>query len=89
MNGGVVLVNVDKFRKDNLYQKSFFAAKAYEYFACPYQDILLIISNFNFKYMPLNFNTPQFYNNDELLLKKKNNTRYMKLWMKSQKYSPF
>ena len=89
MNGGVVLVNVDKFKEDNLYQKSFFAARAYEYFTCPYQEILLIISNFNFKYMPLNFNTPQFYNNDEISKKQMNNTKFMNLWKKYQKFSPF
>ena len=60
-NTAVCLVNVRKFRKDNLYKEAFFAAIAYEDLPCPYQDIFLIISHFKFKYLPLNYNCDDFY----------------------------
>ena len=46
-NGGVCLVNVRKFREDNLYKNAFFTSIAYSNLPCPYQDILLVISNYN------------------------------------------
>ena len=50
-NGGVTLINIRQFRKDNLYKKAFFTYIAYNYLPCPYQDILLYISTVcTFKY---------------------------------------
>ena len=37
-NSGVCLVNVRKFREDNLYQKAYYVSLAYTHLACPYQD---------------------------------------------------
>ena len=88
-NGGVCLVNIRKFREDNLYLKSFLASLAYNYFPCPFQNILLIISNFKFKYLPLNFNSPQIFENDEQIKQKVTNTNTIIQWMNSQKNSPF
>ena len=83
------MVNIRKFREDNLYVKSFLASLAYNYFPCPFQNILLIISNFKFKYLPLNFNSPQIFENDEQIKQKVTNTKTIIQWMNSQKNSPF
>lgn len=87
-NTAVCLVNVRKFRKDNLYKEAFFAAIAYEDLPCPYQDIFLIISHFKFKYLPLNYNCDDFYN-DERELKERTVTDKINNYMKCQKNSPF
>ena len=87
-NTAVCLVNVRKFRKDNLYKEAFFAAIAYEDLPCPYQDIFLIISHFKFKYLPLNYNCDDFYN-DERELKERTVTDKINHYMKCQKNSPF
>ena len=88
-NTGVCLINVRKFREDNLYQKAFYASIAYSFLPCPYQDILLVISNFKFKYWPLNYNCPQFFGNETELKIRKNDTVYIKTFMGQQKNSPF
>ena len=88
-NSGICLVNVRKFRIDNLYRNAFFAAIAYYKLPCPYQDIFLMISNYKFKYWPLNYNCPQFFENNEQIKKKEYNTKYIKLWLEKQKNSPF
>ena len=88
-NGGVCLVNIREFRKDNLYQKAYFSSIAYKNLPCPFQDIFLIISNFKFIFMPLNFNVPQFFDNDEQITNKDNNTDAIKWWMDFQQFTPF
>lgn len=70
-NGGIVLVNVTLFRKDNLYERAFFTSMAYNYLQNPFQDILFLISVYKFKYLPLNYNCKQFFDNDEQIIKKK------------------
>ena len=55
-NTGVVIVNIRLFRKDELYKKSVFVGKSYNYFKCPTQDILITVANYKFQYIPLNFN---------------------------------
>ena len=87
-NTGVCLVNVRKFREDNLYREAFFAAFAYTDMPCPYQDIFLIISHFKFKYWPLNYNCHQYYENEEQLKEKKTDTYWIKFYLKLQKDSP-
>lgn len=81
--------NVREFRKDNLYKKAFFMSKAYLTLPCPYQDILFIISNYRFKYMPLKYNCKRFFENDEQMKNKVNETKLIKKWIKKQKYSPY
>ena len=88
-NSGICLVNVRQFRKDNLYKNAFFAAIAYYNLPCPYQDIFLMISKYKFKFWPLNYNCPQFFENDEQMIKKEFNTKFIKKWLKKQKNSPF
>ena len=88
-NTGICLVNVRKFREDNLYEKAFYTSIAYAELHCPYQDIFLVISHFKFKYWPLNYNCPQFFDNDEQLKQRKNDTRWIKNFMKLQNNSPF
>jgi len=88
-NSGVCLVNVRKFREDNLYYNAFYASIAYSYLPCPYQDIFLVISNFKFKFWPLNYNCPQFFENDKQLKERKNDTEWIKSFMEKQKNSPF
>ena len=68
-NTGVCLLNVRKFREDKLYKRAFYASIAYEYLPCPFQDILIMISNYNFKFFPMNFNCNQFYKNKEKFIK--------------------
>ena len=63
-NTGVCLVNVRKFRKDNLYKSAFLASLAFNKLPCPYQDIFIMISNFKFKFWGLNYNCPDFFFND-------------------------
>ena len=88
-NTGICLVDVRKYRKDNLYKKAYFAAMAYNFFPSPFQEILLIICNYKFKYWPLNYNAPQFFENDEQMIQKDKNTKYIKVWKNFQKFSPF
>lgn len=88
-NMGVSLVNVRKFRKDNLYKRAFFAGIAYNHLPCPYQDIFLMISNYKFKYWPLNYNCPQFFQTDKEMNEKTYNTSAFKGWLGSQKNTPF
>ena len=88
-NGGVILLNVTKYNIDNLYRKAQLTTLAYNYFMCPFQDILLFISNFQFKFFPLNYNCPQFFENDEQMIKKEFNTKYIQMWLEKQKNSPF
>lgn len=88
-NGGVILINVTKYKIDNLYRKAQLTSLAYNYFACPYQDILLFISNFQFKFFPLNFNCPQFFENDKQMIKKEINPRIIKIYLNCQIFSPY
>ena len=87
-NTGICLVNIRKFREDNLYRNAFFAAIAYEDLPCPYQDIFLMISNYKFKYWPLNYNCPQFFGDNEKNLTDNNSTE-IKHWLFFQEFSPF
>ena len=87
-NTGICLVNIRKFREDNLYRNAFFATMAYEDLPCPYQDILFMVSNYKFKYWPLNYNCPQFFSDDEINLKDFN-SKNMKFWLSYQENSPF
>ena len=88
-NTGVCLVNIRKFREDNLYQKAFLASIAYNYLPCAYQDIFLMISYFKFKFWPLNYNCPQFFEYGEQIKERKNDTRWIKDFMSLQRNSPF
>jgi len=87
-NTGICLINIRKFREDNLYKNSFFAAMAYKHLPCPYQDILFMVSNYKFKYWPLNYNCPQFFTDSEKNLKDYK-SRAIKNWLSTQKNSPF
>jgi lipopolysaccharide biosynthesis glycosyltransferase len=87
-NSGICLINIRKFREDNLYKNAFFSSIAYKFLPCPYQDILLMISNYKFKYWPLNYNCPQFFTDNEKHIKN-NNSKKIKYWLSFQKYSPF
>ena len=88
-NAGVCLVNVRKFRKDNLYKKAFFASLAYERFPCPFQEIFLIISNFKFKYWPLNYNAPQIFGNDSEMMGKSYDIPSLKILLNIQGKTQF
>ena len=88
-NTGICLVNVRQFRKDNLYRNAFFASIAYHELPCPYQEIFLMISNYKFKYWPLNYNCPQLFENDKQIINKEYNTKYIKMWLELQKNTPF
>ena len=87
-NTGVVIVNIRLFRKDELYKKSVFVGKSYNYFKCPTQDILITVANYKFQYIPLNFNIRLYFRNEkERMMKKKIPT--VKRWLRIQKYSPY
>ena len=86
-NGGVFLVNIPLFRKDDLYKKAVFVGKSYSYIECPVQSILITIANYKFKYIPLNYNLNLFYETKEELIKKK--TKSIEKWMITQRLSPY
>ena len=88
-NTGICLVNVREFRKDHLYRTAFYSALAYYDLPCPYQDIFLMISNYKFKFMPLSFNCPQFFENDEQMENKSCNTSAINHWLDFQQKSPY
>ena len=88
-NTGICLFNVRLWRKDNLYKQSILATIAYKSLPCPYQDILLIISNFKFKYFPLKYNCHPFFDTDEDMKNRNNNTKLIKEWMNNQRFSPY
>ena len=64
-NTGVCLINIRKYREDNLYRTSYFTSLAYSKLICPYQDIFIMISNYKFKFWGLNYNSPQIFKNKE------------------------
>ena len=85
--GGVLLINVRLFRKDELYKKAVFLSKSYNSFDNPCQDIIITIANYKFAYIPLNFNTNLHYNNEEDRQAKKN-ISFIGVWLKYQRFSP-
>jgi hypothetical protein len=87
-NGGVMLVNVRLFRKDNLYKRAFFMPILYNNLYTPVQDILLSITNYKFKYMPLIFNSNIiFYKHEQV--KEINDSIIIQKWFKMQQYTPY
>jgi len=88
-NTGVCLVNIRKFRNDNLYEKAFFTAYAYRVINLPYQDIFLKISDFKIKIFPLNYNCKQFYNYKEQIYNRNITNNYIMKWIHGQKFSIF
>ena len=87
-NGGIVLVNIRLFRKDELYKKAVFVSKSYYNFSSPVQSILITIANYKFTFIPLNYNIKLFYDNEEDKLKKKE-IPSIKKWLDSQRLSPY
>ena len=85
--GGVLLVNIRSFRKDELYKKAVFVSKSYDSFENPCQDIIITIANYKFAYIPLNFNINLHYDNEEDKLAKKN-ISFIGIWLKYQRFSP-
>ena len=66
-NTGVCMINVRKFREDNLYKAAYFTSLAYSKLICPYQDISIMISNYKFKFWGINYNCPEFLHTDREL----------------------
>jgi hypothetical protein len=67
----------------------FLTSMAYNCLQGPYQDIYFLISVYKFKYLPLNYNCKQFFDNDEQINKKNKDTKYIKFYVENQKFSPF
>ena len=88
-NIGACLVNIKLFRKDNLYMAGYFTRYAYDYLPCPTQEMFFLVSQYKFKYFPLIFNYPQFYDNDFQISNKEYNTSLINFYMKGQENSPF
>ena len=88
-NSGVCLYNVRLWRKDNLYKKSILARHSYKNMPCPYQDILIVISNYKFKYFPLKYNCNPFFLTYEDMKNRKKDTKLIEDWIKSQRFSPY
>ena len=86
--GGVLLVNVRLFRKDELYKKAVFVSKSYNSFENPCQDILETIANYKFVFLPINFNLNLHYDNDKDMLERKN-VSGIESWLKFQRFSPY
>ena len=87
-NTGVCLVNIRKFREDGLYKRAYFSKIAYNHLPCPYQDIFLMISNYKFKFWPLNYNAPQFFKTDDEMNEKNYNSVFRK-YLESQNKTIF
>ena len=58
------MINVRKFREDNLYKAAYFTSLAYSTLICPYQDISIMISSYKFKFWGINYNCPEFLHTD-------------------------
>ena len=86
--GGVLLVNIREFRKDELYKKALFVSKSYNSFENPCQDILETIANYKFVFIPLNYNVNLHYDNDKDMLEQKD-VPGMETWFKIQRFSPY
>lgn len=87
-NGGACLVNIRKFREDNLYKRALYAYMSYNNILCPFQEIFMMIVNYKFVYFPLNYNCPQFFDDDEKNVTD-NNSRGINHWLFFQQFSPF
>ena len=87
-NAGVFLVNIRLFRRDELYKKAVFVGKSYHSFECPIQEILITITNYKFKYFPLNYNLNLYYDNEEDKLKKRK-IPSIERWLDLQQLSPY
>ena len=88
-NIGSCLVNVRLFRRDNLYMAGYFVRHAYDQLPCPTQEMFFLVSQYKIKYFPLEYNCPQFFNNDEEILHKKYNNSLINFYMLGQQNSPF
>ena len=86
--GGVLLINIRLFRKDDLYKKAVFVSRSYNFFENPCQDILETIANYKFVFIPLNFNVNLHYDNDKDLFEKKNISG-IAAWLENQRFSPY
>lgn len=86
-NAGVFLVNVRKFRKDELYKKAVFVGKSYHYFECPVQEILITITLYKFAYIPLNYNLNLYYENENDSLHRRM-IPSIGTWQRIQRFSP-
>ena len=65
------------------------ASYAYEYLPTPFQDILLMLVNYKFKFFPLNYNCIQFFENQEEFEKNNYSSREIDFWMNTQRLTPF
>lgn len=88
-NIGITLVNVAQFKKDNLYMSGYFARLAYSNMPCPTQEMFFMISRYKFKYFPLIYNSPQFFNDDNEQNGNKKKYSLINDYLELQKYSPF
>ena len=90
-NGGILLFNIRLFRRDELYKKIFFVSLSYPFLKCPCQDILITISIYKFKYMPLNYNSKPLINDDEdkYKINKSIKTKKIKNMIFTQQFSPY
>ena len=88
-NSGICLINIRLWRRDNLYKQAIIVADSYKNLPCPYQDILFVISNFKFKYLPLKYNCKQFFNTDEEMKNRKTDTKLIQRWIGNQRFSKY
>ncbi len=88
-NIGACIVNIRKFRKDNLYMAGYFARLAYSYLPCPTQEMFFLVSQYKFKFLPLIYNCPQFFNSENEFKNKIYNTTLITKYLHSQRHSPF
>ena len=88
-NIGICLVNVRKFRKDNLYMAGYFTRFAYRHLPCPTQEMFFLVSQYKFKFFPLIYNYPQLFNNDLEIKNKIYNNSLIYWYMKEQNNSQY
>ena len=56
---------------------------------CPFQDIILSISNYKFKFFPLKYNCKLFFENDIQMINKISKNKLIERWLDHQKFSPY
>ena len=88
-NIGICLVNVKRFRNDQLYMAGYFVRLAYEYLPCPTQEMFFLVSQFKFKFFPIIYNYPQFFTNEADFQNKIYNSSLLNLYLQYQNNSPF
>ena len=61
---------------------------SYDSLPCPYQDIFILVSNYQFKFWALNYNSPEFFKNEDEMKSNVDDVIGFTGWFNNQK-SPY